>query len=255
MTERITPQASIDHFTSTRDITIEEIGVAPVVVISWGRKVVEDFARRHKAEMPEHWIYGERNPLHTTEIDGQSVSFHQPPVGAPGTIMIMEELIACGVHTFIGLGWAGGLQPHAPIGSLLLPTSCVSEEGTSSHYVDDISTVAADPDLLASLRQAARDEGVQTFEGSQWTTDAPFRELKNTIEIHRQQGVLGVDMETSAMYALGQFRGVRVANLLVVSDEVWREWNPAFGSEALANATSQAMRIVERAVALGAFSV
>ena len=55
-------------------------------------------------------------------------------------------------------------------------------------------------------------------------------------------------METSAMYALGLFRNVRVANLLVVSDEVWHEWRPAFGTEELVRSTRDAQRIIERAL-------
>jgi purine-nucleoside phosphorylase len=61
--------------------------------------------------------------------------------------------------------------------------------------------------------------------------------MKSKIAAFRQQGVLGVDMETSAMYALGKFRGVQVCNLLVISDEVHSEWKPAFGKEPVVQGT------------------
>ena len=66
------------------------------------------------------------------------------------------------------------------------------------------------------------------------------------IEAYGRQGVLGVDMETSAMYALGIYRSVSVCNLLVVSDELWHEWRPAFGTVELDDATDLAQRIVAR---------
>jgi len=44
------------------------------------------------------------------------------------------------------------------------------------------------------------------------------RETEEKVRTYAQRGVLGVDMETSAMYALGIFRGVEVCNLLTVSD-------------------------------------
>jgi purine-nucleoside phosphorylase len=40
-----------------------------------------------------------------------------------------------------------------------------------------------------------------------------------------ENGILGIDMETSAMYRVAQHRGVSSCNILVVSDELWTEWN------------------------------
>jgi uridine phosphorylase len=82
--------------------------------------------------------------------------------------------------------------------------------------------------------------------GCGWSIGAPYRELIAKLNAYRKQGVPGVDMETSAMYALGQFRGVRVCYLLVVSDELWSEWNPALGTEGLQAATKRAEAVIER---------
>ncbi|MEA3334407.1 MAG: nucleoside phosphorylase [Chloroflexota bacterium] len=251
MTERFTPEMSVRYSLNRRGISIEDLGVAPTVVVCWGRKAVEFFAGDISARPSEHWTYKARNPLYVGQIDGRPVSIAHLPVGAPGTIMVMEEMIVCGARTFFGLGWAGSLQPTAPVGHILLPTSCLSEEGTSLHYVTPGTPLAPDPALVDRLETAAEREGCVTHRGSQWTTDAPYRELVSTIEGYAARGVLGVDMETSAMYALGRFRGVSVANLLVVSDELWQAWNPAFGTEELQQATARAWRVVKRAIAAG----
>lgn len=58
-------------------------------------------------------------------------------------------------------------------------------------------------------------------------------------------------METSAMYALGQFRDMEVCNLLIVSDELWKDWNPAFGSDELREAGKLGMRIIRRSLEQG----
>ena len=122
------------------------------------------------------------------------------------------------------------------------------EEGTSPLYVNDEVLLRPDADLARLLEDAAKEEGVSVFSGMHWTIDAPYRELVSKIEINRARGVMGVDMETSAMYALGIYRNVRVANLLVVSDEVWREWNPAFGSQELKDANDMAIKIIIRSL-------
>ncbi|WP_165442864.1 nucleoside phosphorylase [Senegalia massiliensis] len=44
---------------------------------------------------------------------------------------------------------------------------------------------------------------------------------------------MDVDIETSAMYTLGQYRNIGTCNMLVVSYELWREWNPKFGDNIL----------------------
>jgi uridine phosphorylase len=244
MEELFTPQESIQHFVQQRGISVEDIGVAPHVVISWGRRMIEEMAAAIEAKKSEHWLYGQRQVFFRGQLEGQPVSLVELPVGAPGTVMIMEEMIAAGARTFIGLGWAGSLQPDFSLGSFIIPTSCVSEEGTSAHYFDPLPDLAADPALAETLEYAAIEQGVQVRTGPQWTTDAPYRELRSSVKKYRELGVLGVDMETSAMYALARFRGVRVCNLLVVSDVLDSEWKPGFGTKTMKTFNSIAQKVV-----------
>ena len=75
--------------------------------------MIRSLAEVAKANTVPHWIYGNRQHFFTGDVHGNRVSFLQAPVGAPGTVMIMEELIACEAKVFLGLGWAGSLQPAA----------------------------------------------------------------------------------------------------------------------------------------------
>ncbi len=164
----------------------------------------------------------------------------------------LEELIALGARRIIGIGLAGSLQEAAPIGSILLPGSCIREEGTSAHYLPPDIEVGPDPGLEQALAGALAGAGLPVHRGRHWTTDAPYRELVWKIDRYRRQGVLGVDMETSAVYALGRFHGLAAANVLVVSDELWQQWNPAFGTARLQKAMQQAaMAVLELLPGLG----
>ena len=249
MDVRFTPQMYINHYASQRGITVEDIGVAPIVVISWAPKVIQALADSTDAQPAPHWPWSKRYLFYTGQVRRQRVSFAQVGIGAPSTITAMEEMIACGARVFLWLGWAGSLQPRAPIGTFLIPTNSIREEGTSFHYVDDDTAVTPDRRLVESLKKAAQEEGMKVVLGSQWTTDAPYREYCDKISAYKQQGVVGVDMETSAMYALGRFRKVAVCNLLVVSDEVWQEWKSASYTPELKAATEQAIRIILRVLA------
>jgi len=55
-------------------------------------------------------------------------------------------------------------------------------------------------------------------------------------------------METSAMYTLGRTRSVDVCNLLVVSDELWNRWDPAFGTSRLREANERARKVILRSL-------
>lgn len=48
-------------------------------------------------------------------------------------------------------------------------------------------------------------------------------------EVRRLSGrdVLTVDMEASALFVVGAMRGLRVASLFIVSDELFHPWIPA----------------------------
>ena len=56
--------------------------------------------------------------------------------------------------------------------------------------------------------------------GASWTTDAPFRETEEMIAVCRKQGILAVEMEAAALYALAQARQVEIICFAHVTNEV-----------------------------------
>ncbi len=240
---RITPQVYIDYCAKKRGITVGEIGIAPLVVVSWWQGVITSMAEEVGATKCDNWV-SSRSMLYSLQSSALRISFLNLPVCAAASVMTMEELIACGAKKFIALGWAGSLQQELPIGSLIMPTVCTSEEGTSKHYVNDTVDLVPDEELKSYILATARDKGIEITTGHHWTTDAPYRELNSKIEAYRKQGVLGVDMETSAMYALGIYRDVSVCNVLVISDELWHDWNPAFESDEVRKGTRRAQSLI-----------
>ena len=236
----------MDYHVRRLGIEIKDIGVAPTVIITWFTHVRDWLVREIEGEALSYAPF--RNAF-SGRVHSVPVTVVHCPVGAPGTISHMEELIVCGAKRFIGIGAAGSLQPENPIGSLLIADECVRDEGTSRHYVSADEVVRAHPLLRDALARHALALGYPYSIGTQWTTDAIYRESVSDIVRLRESGVLGVDMETSAMYALGHVRNVEVANVLAVSDELWHEWNPAFGSERLEVALERACVVALAAIA------
>ena len=99
----------------------------------------------------------------------------QSPYGAPGTIMLLEELVAFGVRRAVFLGYCGTIQEGISIGDLILPMGAIREEGTSYHYLPKGEKSFPDPEVQSKLSDWLG--GILPFHrGNIWTTDAPYRE-------------------------------------------------------------------------------
>ena len=60
------------------------------------------------------------------------------------------------------------------------------------------------------------DAGLEVAVGATWTTDAPYRETAEEVAYYRGDGVLTVEMEASAVFAVAQARGVHLASAVVL---------------------------------------
>jgi uridine phosphorylase len=152
--------------------------------------------------------------------DREAVAVVGPMCGAPYAVMVLEELIFSGAKKIIYLGWCGSIQMHLRIGDLLLPDSAVSEEGTSAHYPLRPPCFKPSGLVFEALEESLAASSVCFRRGPVWSTDAPYRETKEKIMAYQRQGVLGVEMELSALFAAARFRKVDLGALLVVSDEL-----------------------------------
>jgi uridine phosphorylase len=167
-----------------------------------------------------------------------------PVVGAPQTVMILEKLIVLGVRRVILLGWVGGLSPTLSPGDIILPDEAISEEGTSRHYSDEIRPRPS-CSLVNDLKEGMKQEGLPYRQGPIWTTDAPYRETIDKLKELQSQGVLGVDMETSAVFTVSTFRGIEAAALLIVSDDLSKmTWRHGFRDPKFLQARKQVVQFL-----------
>lgn len=154
----------------------------------------------------------------TASYEGARIAIAGPMLGAPQTVLVLERMIALGAKKFVAVGWCGSLSNDVRIGHIVLPSGAVSEEGTSAHYPG--IECAPSFELLNSLKSGLNSAGRTIHEGPVWTTDAPFRETCAKVKDFQSKGILAVDMETSALFSVSKFRGVELAVVLVVSDDL-----------------------------------
>ena len=170
--------------------------VATFQQVSWTR--VTDGASRCAEIMP---VAG--------EVDGVPVAAVRMMIGAPAAALTLEAAIARGIRDILVVGSAGSLRKDLPIGSAVLVTGAEREDGTSHHYLPAGEVVDADLGLTDQLEASAVTLELHPVRGRAWTIEALFRETVAAIRRHRETGVLVVEMEAAAMFAVARVRGAR----------------------------------------------
>jgi uridine phosphorylase len=148
-------------------------------------------------------------------------------LGSPVMAILVEEFAAFGVRRILSIGVAGSLQPGLYPGDVIVCDKAYRDEGTSQHYLPPSPTVEADPGMAQGICATLDSHGMQTYRGASWTTDAPYRETLQKADQYRKEGVLGVEMETAALFAAARVLGVRAAAVLVTADRLLPHgWEP-----------------------------
>lgn len=210
---------------------IKPADIAPHCVPCFFQDVITKVALEHSARVVVE-TGSEIGPLPIYEInvDGRRLAFFHPGVGASLAAGFLDEVIAFGCRKFIACGGAGVLAKDVALGHLIVPVSAVRDEGTSYHYLPPAREVHAHPEAVRAIEQTLKRDGAPYVLGKTWTTDGIYRETPDKIALRREEGCLVVEMEAAAFFAVAQFRGVTLGQILYggddLSSETWdsRHW-------------------------------
>lgn len=205
-------------------------------VITFFREVLEKLHEEGKAQIIAHrrWEDMDR-PLYELDFQGRRLAAFHPGVGAALAGGMLEETIPHGCRKFIACGGCGVLDKDIPVGHLIIPTAAIRDEGTSYHYLPPGREVQAHPAAVSALEKILKNHDIPYHLGKIWTTDAPYRETPQKVQIRRAEGCLAVEMEAAAFFAIAQFREVVFGQILYGGDDVsgesdWdhRDWFKKF---------------------------
>ena len=93
---------------------------------------------------------------YTGTLLGEKVSVVSTGIGGPSAAIAVEELIRCGVHTFIRVGTCGGINDKVRGGDVLVASAAVRSEGTSKEYLPEVYPAVADFDVTNALVLGAK---------------------------------------------------------------------------------------------------
>ena len=143
-------------------------------------------------------------------------------VGAAFAVLIAEELFASGCRLLISVTSAGQIAPvQAPLYFIVIDRA-LRDEGTSYHYLPSSEYSEANAQLIRLAQEAFTAAGITFQVGASWTTDAPFRETQEAIEVALQAGIFAVEMEAAALYAFAKVRGRPVLCFAHVTNQMGR---------------------------------
>lgn len=141
------------------------------------------------------------------------------PIGAAASCAIAEELLASGAERIIILGYAGSISENLEVGTLVLCNSALKDEGVSRSYSSQREAFSFPSAVLKDeIAGMLENNKIPFTHGPTWTTDAPYRETCEEIELYSKKGVLTVEMEASALFSLASYHKKSAAALFIVSD-------------------------------------
>jgi uridine phosphorylase len=226
------PHIFIENRARSKGVSPEVYHVPKLIMVFFDRSELQRFVELTNASLVDWVISSTFCPFYEGYVEKKKIGLIFLGWGASTVVARLEVLIACGAKVIIASGAVGTFQAQIDIGDFIIPTEALIGEGTSQYYLPNKKVVSADPGIVKILEEACKRIDVKSFLGSVWTTDAIYREMQSKVEELQGQGVLGVEMETSALYSVASFRKIKAGCLLRVSDSLANfKWDPHFWSE------------------------
>ena len=150
---------------------------------------------------------------------GHKVTVMGSGMGMPSIGIYSYELFDIyGVENIIRIGSCGSYVAEADLYDLILATSAYSESSFAKvafGYPED--TMDSDPHLLEVLRKAAKKLNYPLVEGTIHSSDVFYRK-NGGLDVIKERHIVGVEMESFALFANAKYLKKRGACLLTVSD-------------------------------------
>ena len=150
---------------------------------------------------------------------GHKVTVMGSGMGMPSIGIYSFELYDIyGVENIIRIGSCGSYVKEADLYDLILAKSAYSESSFAKvafGYPED--TMESDPYLLEVLEKAAKKLNYPLVEGTIHSSDVFYRRNGN-LDIIKERHIVGVEMESFALFANAKYLKKRGACLLTVSD-------------------------------------
>ncbi len=171
---------------------------------------------RKLTNCPKHTTGSAMSAIHSKELGVSLVNFN---IGAPTCALITEVLSTVEPKAVLLLGMCGGLHRSLKVGDFILPMAAIRGEGVSRHFLPPEVPSLPTFKIQKFISQILVEKNLEYRTGVVHTTDYRFWEFNESFkESLYAQRVIGIEMETAAMFTAGFASKVPNGALLLVSD-------------------------------------
>jgi purine-nucleoside phosphorylase len=151
---------------------------------------------------------------------GKRVSVQGTGMGLPSLSIYVNELIdSYGVKKLLRVGSCGSFQPNIKVRDVILAMSSCSESSFNQNKFKGMDfSPTANFELLLEVYQQGKKKFDNIHVGSVLSADTFYNENPEEWKLWASHGVLGVEMETSALYTIAARKQCQALSLLTVSD-------------------------------------
>jgi uridine phosphorylase len=147
-------------------------------------------------------------------------------MGAPSMSIVVNELVQAGISTIIRVGTSGSIQHHVRVGSVVIASGALTNQGAALDVAPVEFPSVADPFLTVTLAGSARRLGVEHHVGVIASTDTFFegqertgssanrrllRRLRGLVDEYHDLNVLCFEMEAGTLLKMGIVYGFAAA--------------------------------------------
>jgi len=165
-------------------------------------------------------LYGRDHAYHTYLVKKDKKTY---PVlfnilGAPAAVDALSVLHAGGCRNVIFIGYAYGGFRNLEVGSVVVPTKAYHFEGIFHPMKIDKEVSFPDKDLNKRLKQVLGKAGIDFLEGINISVPAVTLQPKHKNKDYERIKPLTLEMEYAAVLSRAREIGIRVAGLMIISD-------------------------------------
>ncbi|EMG27222.1 purine nucleoside phosphorylase [Listeria fleischmannii 1991] len=159
---------------------------------------------------------------YTGTYQGEKVSVMGTGMGVPSISIYVNELIqSYEVQNLIRVGTMGGMQKDVKVRDVVIAQAASTDSQMNRNTFSGVDFApVADFSLLKKAYDAGVQKGLSIKVGNVFSSDRFYND-----ELDKQKladyGVLGIEMETAALYTLAQKYNRRALAILTVSDHIF----------------------------------
>lgn len=160
---------------------------------------------------------------YTGMYEGKNISVMGHGMGIPSMGIYSYELYhEYGVDCIIRIGTIGGIADDVHLRDIVLAMGVSTDSNYGNQFqLPGVFAPIADFNLLEKAVQIAREKQLAFHVGNVLSTDVFYSDNDKANELWKKMNILGVEMESAALYMNAARAGKKALSILTVSDHVF----------------------------------